>query len=332
MLLLSLILSVLILFSYLYLYFNHYRFLNIQSFITTLILGFIILWIHLITKTLPYDLASVTLIGALLLLFKHRATLVWKSARMFFTRMFGLTLAVSFLALAFLLLSHLSVPILNGLFLWIGWITLSTLFAFVHYLSWSSAFSLVVLPEPIDLIIILGAGLYRNQVTQMLAWRLDRAVVLYQNHHGHPYIVVSGGTGEGDAVSEAEAMRAYLIEHSIPNDRIIIENQSHSTYENLSNTKALISRQSFQHIAINTSQFHVLRGLRFAQILKLNAVGAGSRTPYPFFDTALIRDFFALMYCYKLLLTVYFGALFISSMLIKHPILLEYLLNILLCI
>lgn len=327
MLLLSLILSLLILCSYIYLYFNHYRFLNIQSFFITLVLGFIILFIHLITRTLPYDLASVSIIGALLLLFKHRAILVWKSARMFFTRILCLTLAVTFLALALNLLSHIPVPVLNALFLWIGWITISTLFALVHYLSWSSAFSMVVLPEPIDVIIVLGAGLYRNQVTQMLAWRLDRAVALYQNHHGNPYIVVSGGTGEGDEVSEAEAMQAYLIEQHIPEDRIISEDQSHSTFENLNNTKALISNQAFEHIAIVTSQFHILRGLRFAQVLKMNAVGAGSRTPYPFFDTALIRDFFALMYCYKLLLTIYFGALFIGSMFIKHPILLEFFLS-----
>lgn len=321
MLILSLILSLLILCSYVYLYFNHYRFLNIQSFFMTLVIGFVILLIHLMTNTLPYDLASVTLIGALLLLCKHRAILVWRSARMFFTRIMGLALAVTFLALALNLLSYMPVPVLNALFLWLGWITLSTLFALVHYLSWSSAFSLVVLPEPIDLIVVLGAGLYRNQVTQMLAWRLDRAVVLYQNHHGEPYIVVSGGTGEGDKVSEAEAMKAYLIEQHIPEDRIILEDQSHSTFENLNNTKELINNQAFKHIAIVTSQFHVLRGLRFAQILNMHAVGAGSRTPYPFFDTALIRDFFALMYCYKLLLTLYFGTLFIVSMFMKHPIL-----------
>lgn len=325
MLLLSIILSLLILCSYIYLFFNPYRRLNIISFFITLVSGFIVLLIHLITSSLPFDLAIVSVIGAGLLLFKHRVILEWKSARMFFARICALTLAIAFLAVALNLLSHIPVPVMNALFLWIGWITVTTLFAFVHYLSWSSAFSMLTLDDPIDAIIVLGAGLYREQVTQMLAWRLDRAAALYQNHKDTPYIIVSGGTGEGERVSEAEAMRDYLIAQHIPSSRILLEDQSHSTYENLAYTKDILKDHVFSKIAIVTSQFHILRALRFAQILNIKAVGVGSRTPYPFFDTALIRDFFALMYCYKLLLTFYFGALFIASMLIKHPSLLHLL-------
>ena len=62
-----------------------------------------------------------------------------------------------------------------------------------------------------------------------------------------------------------------------------------------------------------TSQFHILRALRLAQKLNINIIGLGSSTPYHFLDKALLRDFLALMYQYKLLLTLYLVGLFIVS-------------------
>ncbi|SNU99629.1 Integral membrane protein [Staphylococcus piscifermentans] len=324
----STILSILLLCSYIYLFFNQRHGLNIISFFLSLITGFCIIIIHLLTDTFPYDLAIITLIGGLLLLYKHRAIFEWKSARMFLLRLLGLAIAIGLLACAFYLLSWLPVPILNGLFLWLCWITVSALFALVHYLSWSSAYSMIDYPKPTDLIIVLGAGLYREKVTQMLAWRLDRAVALYLAQDHPTYIVVSGGKGEGNQVSEAEAMKSYLIEQHVLPSHIIMEADSHSTYENLYNTKQILADRFSIHprnITIISSQFHVLRALRFAQILKLKASGLGSRTPYAFFDTALIRDYLALMYCYKLLLTIYFGLLFIFSILETNPFLLKLL-------
>ncbi|WP_240624887.1 YdcF family protein [Staphylococcus debuckii] len=270
----------------------------------------------------------ITLIGGLLLLYKHRAIFEWKSARMFLLRLFGLAIAIGLLACAFYLLSWLPVPILNGILLWLCWITASALFALVHYLSWSSAYSMIDYPKPTDLIIVLGAGLYREKVTQMLAWRLDRTVALYLAQDHPTYIVVSGGKGEGNQVSEAEAMKTYLIEQHVPASHIIMEAASHSTYENLYNTKQILADQLSlrpRNVTIVSSQFHVLRALRLSQVLKLKASGLGSRTPYAFFDTALIRDYLALMYCYKLLLTIYFGLLFIFSILETNPFLLKLL-------
>ncbi|QPT04845.1 hypothetical protein A2I62_03030 [Staphylococcus carnosus] len=320
------LLSLLLLCCYFYLFFNRQHGLNIISFFLSLITGFGIIFIHLITDTFPYDLVSISLVGSLLLLFKHRSIFEWKSARMFLLRLLCISAAVFILAYGFYLLSWLPVLFLNGLFLWLCWIAVSTLFALIHYLSWSSTYSMIEFTKPTNLIIVLGAGLYREKVTQMLAWRLDRAVALYFAQEQPVYIIVSGGKGEGEHVSEAEAMKAYLIEEHIPENHILMEDESHSTYENLANTKQILhDRLAFrpENMTIVTSQFHILRALRFAQILKIKASGISSRTPYAFFDTALIRDFLALMYCYKLLLTIYFGLLFIASMLEANPFLLK---------
>lgn len=327
MTILSFLLSILILLMYLCLFFNQKYVLNIHAYIISLIIGFSVIILHLITDTTPYDLASVSLIGSLLLIYKHRVILQWKSARMFLLRIIVLLLGLITLASLLYLLSLIPVPILNGLFLWVCWITVSALFAFVHYLSWSSAFSMVENPNTSPLIVVLGAGLYKSQVTQMLAWRLDRAIELYQSQSNPNIIIVSGGYGKGEPVSEAEAMKDYLIQNHIPNSHIIMEDASHSTLENLINTKQLLQEHNIapNNIAIVSSQFHVLRALRFAQKLKFKAHGIGSRTPYAFFDTALIRDFLAIMYTYKGLLTVYFGSLFIFSILEVNPFLRELL-------
>ncbi|MDN5907488.1 MAG: YdcF family protein, partial [Staphylococcus equorum] len=97
-------------------------------------------------------------------------------------------------------------------------------------------------------------------------------------------------------------------------DQILMEDASTSTYENIKFTKALI-QQSFKikpKIVCVTSQFHIMRAVRFGQKLDLKLTGVGSHTPYHFFEVALIRDFLALMYQYKLLLTVYFATLFFA--------------------
>ena len=84
----------------------------------------------------------------------------------------------------------------------------------------------------------------------------------------------------------------------------IIQKVIHNLYSNSPN------------ILCVTSQFHILRGMKFAHTNRMKVDGIGSHTPYHFFDVALVRDFLALMYQYKLLLTIYFAVLFFASLFI----------------
>ena len=79
----------------------------------------------------------------------------------------------------------------------------------------------------------------------------------------------------------------------------IIQKVIHNLYSNSPN------------ILCVTSQFHILRGMKFTHTNRMKVDGIGSHTPYHFFDVALVRDFLALMYQYKLLLTIYFAFLFL---------------------
>jgi uncharacterized SAM-binding protein YcdF (DUF218 family) len=93
--------------------------------------------------------------------------------------------------------------------------------------------------EDIDFIIILGAGLDGDQISRTLKQRLDKSVDVIK-HNKDTRVIVSGGQGEGELISEAEAMGEYLINLHIPYKRLIFENKSTTTKENLSYSKGLI--------------------------------------------------------------------------------------------
>ena len=90
-----------------------------------------------------------------------------------------------------------------------------------------------VLPRHVDFdyIVVLGAGLIDGLTpTKLLANRLDKAIRVFNKSVSSCYIVVSGGQGSDEKVSEAEAMRTYLIDKGIKNHQIIMEDKSVNTF------------------------------------------------------------------------------------------------------
>ncbi len=114
-----------------------------------------------------------------------------------------------------------------------------------------------------DAIIVLGAAVHGKTPSLTLKRRLDKAAK-YLKHNSNPdaAIIVSGGQGNGEDISEAEAMQNYLIEnHSIPPERIIKEDKSTSTYENFAYSKEILDeRLSDDYTAVFvTNEYHILR-------------------------------------------------------------------------
>lgn len=116
-----------------------------------------------------------------------------------------------------------------------------------------------------DYIIVLGAGLSNgDQLSLVLKDRLDAALECLNSKENYGYIVVSGGKGTDERMSEAEAMKKYLIEKGTPENKIIVEDKSTSTYENLKFSKEKIESNSGKPIAdskikIITTDFHAYR-------------------------------------------------------------------------
>lgn len=116
-----------------------------------------------------------------------------------------------------------------------------------------------------DYIIVLGAGLTNgNQVSLTLKGRLDAAIVCVNKYGNDGYIVVSGGRGTDEDISEAEAMKDYLEKGGIPKDKILVEDKSINTLENLKFSRDIIEKHSNKGISelsvkIVTTDFHAFR-------------------------------------------------------------------------
>jgi len=153
---------------------------------------------------------------------------------------------------------------------------------------------------------------YNGELLVGIAARLDKALSVYHSQRTKPIIIVSGGQGPDEPISEALAMKRYLIAHNVPENHIFMENQSTNTRTNFLYSKSIIHSMmptSSQMLCV-TSQFHILRALKFAKKAHLSFDGIGSRTPYHFLAQSMIIDFLGLMYQYKTILTIYFAMLF----------------------
>ena len=155
-----------------------------------------------------------------------------------------------------------------------------------------------------DYIIIHGCQIRKDgTLTKLLQSRADRAIEfagMQKKATGKDIIFIpSGGKGSDEVISEADAIRNYLISKGIPESSILIENKSVSTYENFRNAKELIEEQSDKKdpkIAFATTNYHVFRSGLLASRLGIKAEGIGSPTKSYFWINAFIREFIATVY------------------------------------
>lgn len=118
-----------------------------------------------------------------------------------------------------------------------------------------------------DAVIVLGAGIRGDRVTLPLKYRLDKAID-YHKSNPEALIVVTGGQGFQETVSEAYAMEKYLLEHGISKDKIIKEEKATSTNENMRFSKQILDKhfKGGYSIAVVTNNFHIYRGVSIARL------------------------------------------------------------------
>jgi len=168
-------------------------------------------------------------------------------------------------------------------------------FIFVETLIWTSARD--ESDTKVDYVILLGAGLQGEQIPETFKNRIDKCAA-YLDANTSTEVVVSGGQGIGETITEAEAMRRYLIEKGISPDRILTEDKATSTYENLSFSKAILDQIAGQReytIMIATNDFHLFRAKMLANRLGLVAFGMPADTWWGAFPSNCIREYFAVI-------------------------------------
>lgn len=126
--------------------------------------------------------------------------------------------------------------------------------------------------------IILGAKVKANGVPSLsLQYRLDTALD-YLQQYPHVQVIVSGGQGVDEPMSEAELMYTYLVEAGIDEERLIRENTSTSTYENLLFSKKLLPKGT-NAVTIISSDFHLARAQYLAGKIELEVDVVAAKTP-----------------------------------------------------
>lgn len=150
-------------------------------------------------------------------------------------------------------------------------------------------------PQPgADYCIILGAQWKTNGPSYVLQKRLDKAIV-YLKDNPDTNVIVSGGQGTNEPISEAEGMAGYLIEAGIDENRIILENQSVNTFENLTFSSKYLNKEQ-DNVVIVTNNFHQFRALAIAKkqgYSKVQGLAAGS---YPgMVPNNMLREFFGVL-------------------------------------
>ena len=150
-----------------------------------------------------------------------------------------------------------------------------------------------------DFIIILGSKIKDNgDLSPLLKGRVDKALEFgntqYELNNKQIYYVVSGGKGNDEVISEAEAMKKYLIKQGVNKKYIIIEDKSTNTYENMKFSKMKIDKiKEKSNISFSTTNYHVFRSGVIANECGIDCEGMGSKTKWYFYSNALIREFIA---------------------------------------
>ncbi|WP_455122427.1 YdcF family protein [Scardovia wiggsiae] len=159
----------------------------------------------------------------------------------------------------------------------------------------------------LDYIVILGCGVIGGAVPPLLESRIRKGISVFERNP-HSILVMSGGRGPGEDIAEAEAMQKWAVAHNVDPARILVEDRSRNTQQNIRFSKKLISedaaarypgkrldpgagRRTKIRVAVVTSRYHLLRGLLLARDEHLDCIGYGARTKLYFFINAFVREF-----------------------------------------
>ena len=188
-------------------------------------------------------------------------------------------------------------------------------FLYLSYIIYAFFLNLFPIKKEPQTIIILGSGLFGDKVPPLLAQRLDKGLAIYEKFNRKPVIIVSGGQGDDELISEAEAMAGYLMEKGVPADSILLENKSRTTFENLTFSKQLMLAHGLgqDRVVLVTNSFHALRAGIYMKQVGLKGRSIGSRTAFYFLPSAWIRETAGLIRIYWI-----WHAFIIGSLLLRY--------------
>jgi uncharacterized SAM-binding protein YcdF (DUF218 family) len=189
-------------------------------------------------------------------------------------------------------------------------------FLLVSYVCYAYVYGKVARTDGADFVVVLGAGLRPDgRVTPLLASRLDRGAQVWAELDAKrargatggadagfaPALIVSGGKGSDERRSEAAAMADYLTGRGFPAGRLLLEDRSRSTEENLVFSQAIMDEvRPGARVTVVTSDFHAFRAALLARRLGIRGQVTGARVAGYYRPSALLREFAAVFLRYRL--------------------------------
>lgn len=115
-----------------------------------------------------------------------------------------------------------------------------------------------------DVILVLGAAEYRGKPSPVLQARLNHALVLYLRGLA-AYILTTGGAGGDPVYTEGEVGRAYLTQHGVPSEAILVEPEGSTTGQSIAGAVEIMRRMNFHSCIVVSDGYHIFRAKRMLE-------------------------------------------------------------------
>lgn len=185
-----------------------------------------------------------------------------------------------------------------GLIMLVGYVS----FIFLCFLAYAFLYGRITVRGDVDYVVMLGSGLICGErVSPLLASRLEKGRQIHAAQVARggrtPLLLVSGGQGSDEKLSEARAMADWLIARGVPEERIRLEDRSATTRENLAFSRTIMAdADPGYRCVVVTNNFHAFRAAMTARAAGVNGQVLGSPTATYFWPSATLREFVAVFW------------------------------------
>lgn len=154
---------------------------------------------------------------------------------------------------------------------------------------------------PADVAIVLGAAISDGEVSPVYRERINHAITLYEEGTVD-FIILTGGFGEGSYKSDSQVAKEYALSQDVPEEKILIEEKSTITEENLEFSKEVMEENDLETAIIVSDPLHMKRAMLMAKDYNITALSSPTttsmykslKTKIPFL---LREEFFYIGYC-----------------------------------
>jgi uncharacterized SAM-binding protein YcdF (DUF218 family) len=127
--------------------------------------------------------------------------------------------------------------------------------------------------QPADAIIVLGAAEYRGRPSPVLEARLNHALLLYFKGLA-PRVITTGGAGGDPVFTEGSVGRAYLTQHGVPPEAVVVEREGESTVQSVAAVAEIMRRMNLRSAIVVSDGYHIFRVKKMLESSGLKVYGS----------------------------------------------------------